>query len=109
MRPSQFSFILSVVLCAGLLTALNVSVLLAMRNPAVFPFAGVSAAGSLLLFFAALLLFLLHQKEAIVREIRLLLLFGAGSFRAFAPIPREVAPLLGVSLLLSFVGTLLLL
>lgn len=108
MRPSQFPFVLSVVLCAGLLTAFDISILSMGNNHTAFSFAVVSAAGSLLLCFAVLLLFLLLQKETIAQECRLILLFGGNSFRVRAPILRELVPLLGVSLILSFIGTFLL-
>lgn len=112
-RVSLPLFVLTVVLSAGLLTAFNVSILSVLssteKNHAVLSLAKVSAVGSLFLFFSTLLLFLLFQKEVISKEIRLLLLFGGDSFRILAPILREVVPLLGVSLILSFVGTFLLL
>jgi len=101
-------FVLTVVLCAGLLTAFNISILSMGSDQAAFSFARVSAVGSLFLCFSVLVLFLLFQKEAIAQECRLILLFGGSSFRALQPVLREVIPPLGASFLLSLFGALFL-
>lgn len=101
-------FVLTVVLCAGLLTAFNISILSMGSDQAALSFARVSAVGSLSLYVVVLLLFLLFQREAIAQECRLVLLFGGNSFRALQPVLREIVPPLGVSFLLSLFGALFL-